>query len=135
MAGKNHQFILGLIIKKIRELGFKIIALDGSCLGTFGEIIKIPPKIFRHRPDVIAVNNEGFFCIGEAKTANDLNNRRIHEQILDYMDVKLNGKHCYIVIGIPQSSKYKLEDLLKKLQVLKSPNVSILTVPDEIINV
>lgn len=134
MAGKKHQFILGLIIKKIREDGFTIISIDGNLSGTFGEKMNLPPKIIRHRPDVIATNEYGLICIGEAKTENDINNQRTSEELYDYANTELNGEQCFVIIGIPQSSKQTLNNLLIKTGISNYQNIFILYVPDEIIN-
>lgn len=134
MAGKKHQFILGLIIKKIREDGFTIFSIDGNCDGAFGIRTKLPPKILRHRPDVIAINEDGQICIGEAKTDSDINSIRTSEEINDYANTELNGKPCFVIIGIPKSSISNLNKLLLKMGLKKADNIFILQVPDEIIN-
>jgi hypothetical protein len=134
VAGKRHQFILGLIIKKIREDGFTIISTDGNLSGAFGDKMQLPPKILRHRPDVIAINEDGLICIGEAKTENDINSLRTSEEFYDYANTELNGKRCFVIIGIPQSSKKGLNSYLKKIGVSDFQNIFVLYVPNEIIN-
>lgn len=134
MAGKRHQFILGLVIKKIREDGFTITSIDGNCAGAFGEKTALPPKILRHRPDVIAINEEGQICIGEAKTEKDIANVRTLEEINDYVNTELNGKPCFVVIGIPRSSMSDLIKVFIKIGISDFNNVFILQVPNEIIN-
>jgi len=134
VAGKKHQFILGLIIKKVREDGFTIVSIDGNCSGSFGCKTELPPKILRHRPDVIAINEDGQVCIGEAKTENDIKNIRTSEEFIDYANIELNGKPCYVIIGIPQKSINVLNKLLKKTGIYDFDNIFILQVPNEIIN-
>ncbi len=134
MASKKHQFILGLIVKKIREEGFTIISIDGKSSGSFGIKTELPPKILRHRPDVIAVNEDGQICIGEAKTNNDIKNTRTSEEITDYTTIELNEKACYVIIGIPQESIVELNKLLKRIGIHNDNNICILQVPNEIIN-
>jgi hypothetical protein len=134
VAGKKHQFILGLIIKKIREDGFTIVSIDGKSSGSFGLKTDLPPKILRHRPDIIAVNESGQICIGEAKTENDIKNIRTTEEFIDYASIELNGKPCYVIIGIPQESIGELNKLLKKIGVYSFNNIYVLQVPNEIIN-
>ena len=59
MAGNRHQFILGLVIKKMREEGATVYAVDGNYPGLFGEAIFLPPQILRHRPDAIGKKEDG----------------------------------------------------------------------------
>ncbi len=134
MAGKRHQFILGLVIKKIRDDGFTIVSIDGNCAGAFGNKTELPPKILRHRPDVIAINDDGQICIGEAKTENDIDNIRTSEEIHDYVKTELNGKPCFVVIGIPRSSISDLIKVFLKIGISEFNNIFILQVPNEIIN-
>lgn len=134
MASKKHQFIIGLIIRKIRENGFTVISIDGKTLGSFGLKSELPPKIMRHRPDVIAINEDGKICIGEAKTENDINNVRTSEELIDYANIELNGQRCDVIIGIPQKSIDDLNTLLIKIGINHYRNISVLQVPNEIIN-
>ncbi len=134
MAGKKHQFILGLIIKKIREDGFTIISIDGDCSGTFGDKTQLPPRIIRHRPDVIAMKENGLICIGEAKTDSDINNARAYEQLIDYTNTEVNGRQCNVVLGIPKSSRNVFKKKLHKIGLIESEKFFVLYVPDEIIN-
>ena len=84
MASKQHQFIIGLINRKIYEYGYTIAFIDGNVSGAFNKKYKLPPKIVRHRPDIIGINNEGFICIGEAKTKDDIFNSRTKAEFLDF---------------------------------------------------
>jgi hypothetical protein len=72
--------------------------------------------------------------IGEAKTENDINNLRTSEEFYDYANTELNGKRCFVIIGIPQSSKKVLNSYLKKIGVSDFQNIFVLYVPNEIIN-
>lgn len=134
MAGKKHQFILGLIIKKIREDGFTIISIDGNCSGSFGNKTQLPPKIMRHRPDVIAIKENGSICIGEAKTDEDINSTRTYEQLIDYTNTEINGRRCNVILGVPKSSMDVFKKYLYKNRLIENENFFVLYVPDEIIN-
>lgn len=134
MAGKKHQFILGLIIKKIREDGFTIVSVDGKCSGTFGLKTELPPTILRHRPDVIAINEDGQICIGEAKTESDIKSLRTSEELLDYCNILLNDMPCHVIVGIPQKAKNDFNNLLMKIGLCNKSNIFVLQVPNEIIN-
>ncbi|MDR2595698.1 MAG: hypothetical protein LBC76_00100 [Treponema sp.] len=134
MAGKQHQFIIGLINKKILEYGFTIVFIDGHVSGAFDKKYNLPPKILRHRPDVIGINNKGCICIGEAKTKNDIFNIRTKEELFDFSNYKFNGNACLLIIGIPKSSQNDLDKLLSELCIQNNDNIEILSIPDEIIN-
>jgi hypothetical protein len=134
MASKRHQFIIGLINRKILELGFTILSLDGKILGAFDTKYDLPPKILRHRPDTLGINHEGHICIGEAKTESDLFNLRTKEEFIDFSSIELNGKLCLLIIGIPVSASKDLDRLLINIGIFENTNVQILKIPNEIIN-
>lgn len=133
MAGR-HQFILGLIVKKMREEGIRIFGIDGYYPGLFGEKIPLPPKILRHRPDAVGIKEDGQICFGEAKTENDLSNKRTYEQLEDFSTIKLNEKTCEVFIGLPRSAKAEFDGKLEKNGLKNSTSIKILYIPDEIIN-
>ncbi len=134
MAKDKHQFILGLIVRKMREEGIKIYNVDGIYGGLFGEKLPLPPKILRHRPDIIGIRANGQICIGEAKTESDILNTRTFEQLQDYTSIDLNGIKCDVFIGIPKSARYIFDKQLKKLGLSPCNNLHILYIPDELIN-
>jgi hypothetical protein len=134
VAGIRHQFILGLVIKKMREEGATIYGIDGNYPGLFGEQVSLPPQIMRHRPDAIGVKRDGQICIGEAKTENDISNIRTYEQLQDFSSTELNGKLCEVFIGLPQIGADLFNKSLDKWGLKGSQNIHILVVPDEIIN-
>jgi len=134
MASKQHQFIIGLINKKMFEYGFKVIFIDGHVSGAFDKKYELPPKILRHRPDVIGINQKGHICIGEAKTKNDISNYRTKEELFDFSNYQVNGDMCQLIIGIPQSSQEELFNVLSDLGIQNNKNIKILFIPDAIIN-
>jgi hypothetical protein len=134
MAGKRHQFIIGLINRKIMELGFSVLAIDGKVMGAFDNKFILPPRILRHRPDTLGINNEGRICIGEAKTENDIFQSRTREEFIDFSNMELNGKLCLLIIGIPTSASTDLDKLLIRIGIWNNTNIQILKIPNEIIN-
>ncbi len=134
MAGNKHQFILGLVIKKMREEGITVSYIDGLYPGLFGKSVPVPPTILRHRPDAVGIRDNGQICIGEAKTENDISNNRTYAQLQDFTSIELNGSKCEVYIGIPQSSKTLFLKSLKKVGLSDQSNLHVLFVPDEIIN-
>lgn len=134
MAGDKHQFILGLVIKKMREAGATISSVDGPYPGLFGEKAPPPPTILRHRPDAFGVKNDGQIYIGEAKTESDIANSRIYEQLQDFASIELNGKKCEVIIGIPKSSEDAFRRSLQRLGLNHKDNIHVLCIPDELIN-
>lgn len=134
MAGSRHQFILGLVIKKMREEGIIIQCVDGDYPGLFGEKIQLPPQILRHRPDAFGINVDGQVCIGEAKTESDISNYRTYEQLQDFSSIELNGKKCEVFIGIPNSSKSDFNKSLERIGLKGCNNIHVLYIPDELID-
>lgn len=137
MPSKMHQMLIGLIGRRMRERGFEIVAFDGKEYLFDGKILEMPPKIKRHRPDLLGYNfcNKDI-CIGEAKTKNDLNSKRTQEQLIDYSSIttKSSNKPIEIIIGIPQSAERELIKLLKKLNIYKRNNISYIWLPEELID-
>ena len=134
MASKQHQFIMGLINRKMCEYGFTIVYIDGHVSGAFDKKYELPPKIVRHRPDIIGIDAKGCICIGEAKTKDDIINERTKEEFFDFSKFELNGHKCLLIIGTPKSSCDDLNKVLTGLGIQNNENIQILSVPDEIIN-
>lgn len=134
MASERHQFILGLVVRKMREEGANIHNIDGDYPGLFGERILFPPQILRHRPDALGMKSNGQLCIGEAKTESDVASPRTYEQLLDFTTIELNGTKCEVFIGVPQSSEAKFKRSLERVGLKKCHNLHVLYIPDEIIN-
>ncbi len=134
MAGDKHQFILGLIIKKMREEGFVVTSIDGYYPGLLGDNVPLPPTILRHRPDAIGTNKDGQICIGEAKTESDILNNRTYAQLQDFSSVELNGKKCEVFVGVPKSSEDIFNKKFTKMGLVDFNNVHILLVPDDLFN-
>lgn len=134
MAGERHQFILGLVVRKMREEGADIHNIDGDYPGLFGEKTPLPPQILRHRPDAIGIKSNGQLCIGEAKTESDVTSARTYKQLQDFTAIELNGTKCEVFIGVPQSSETAFKRSLEKTGLKECDNLHILYIPDEIIN-
>ena len=134
MAGKQHQFILGLLVKQMRMEGFKVFFIEGNFIGQLPGHTKIPPNVFRHRPDAIGVSHTGQVCIADAKTTSDIHSKRTREQIKDYTEVELNGMPCEVFIGVPADAGDEVMSLLRRLSLDNYPHIHTLRVPNEIIN-
>ncbi|MEO5360287.1 MAG: hypothetical protein H7843_07535 [Nitrospirota bacterium] len=134
MPTQRHQFILGLVIKKMRGDGFTINMIDGKYAGLFGEPLPQPSTILRHRPDAIGINIDGRVGIGEAKTEGDISNSRTYDQLYDFTSVELNAVKCEVYIGIPKSTEFDFKRKLTSLGLSIIDNLHVLYVPDEIIN-
>ena len=134
MAGKRHQFIIGLLIGRMREYGCHVMFVDGKPFTDWNPSIRVPPTILRHRPDILGITDIGQICIGEAKTAGDISSSRTWEEIEDYLTLELNGQSCAVFIGIEASGIDKFRRIAKQKGYLSSPNLHILCVHEEIIN-
>lgn len=131
MASKKHDFIVASISRKIRDLGFNITYIEGEYVNI--SIIKhpIPPKIINHRPDIVGENSTGNYCIGEAKTKNDLKSERTKQQFVDFLDVVNLYDGNFLIIGIPLSAEKNLNHLMGRLN-MKSKSIIILKIPDDL---
>ena len=118
----------------MREEGATVYGVDGNYPGLFGENVSLPPQILRHRPDAIGVKADGQICIGEAKTENDIENKRTYEQLQDFFSVKMNGKLCEVFVGVPQTRGDLFNRALTRWGLTEAQNIHVLFVPDEIIN-
>lgn len=90
----------------------------------------MPPKIINHRPDVVGESENGVFCIGEAKTKNDLNSLRTKNQFIDFLSFVSINKENRLIIGIPKSAYTILNRILIDLNIKDHPQLEIISVPD-----
>jgi len=126
MATRAHQFIAELIARKMNIDGFEVISFDGLSESERTKL-KIPPKIIRHRPDLLGIDRQKNICIGEAKTAGDMG-PRTQEQLEDFSSI---GVRFYI--GIPSSAEWELEKMLKKYVQPNNGLVLVVKVPDRLL--
>jgi hypothetical protein len=129
MASKGHDFIVASISRKIIELGFQITHVDGLSVDISSVKPQIPPKILNHKPDIIGANLYGNFCVGEAKTKNDLDSKRTKQQLSDFSKLVNLYSGNYLIIGIPLSAETKLANLINK-HPLNLNSIIILKIPD-----
>lgn len=137
MASKMHKMLIDLISRKMNEKGYLPVAFDGKYFRCQNEIINIPPKIGRHRPDAIGINlNSKNICIGEAKTIEDLMSQRTKEQITDYANIfgQTSNQQFELIIGIPLDGRFLLQKLLNSLGLTEQPNISYIVLPKELVD-
>ncbi|NPE28628.1 hypothetical protein HNV12_11795 [Methanococcoides sp. SA1] len=127
MASEAHQFMLILLARKMKSLDFEPIAYDGDSykIGTLK--LKVPPTIHNHRPDIIGINIDNEFCVGEVKTENDIFSERTKQQLIDF------SKKNKFIICTTSSAQEKLVQKLNRLGLLFNKNIEMLIVPDELI--
>jgi len=133
MASKRHDFIVSAVARKIRMEGFKISYFDGryETLDTIKP--RIPPKIIRHKPDIIGEKENGAYCVGEAKTEGDIFSERTKNQIIDFMKiVELNPENM-LIIGIPLNTIGFLTKILIKLGFHNNKQIEILRIPEKLL--
>src|SRR5882757_9906522 len=101
MPSLAHQFIADNIARRMNIDGYAVVSYDG--IKEYQDVkLRMPPKIKRHRPDLIGISNDGEISIGEAKTAEDFT-AHTSEQILDFFS---SGFKLYV--GVPLSARQKL---------------------------
>lgn len=138
MPSKMHKMLIDLISRKMVEKGYFPVAFDGKYFILQNEQINIPPKIGRHRPDVLGINPKTKrICIGEAKTTNDLISPRSREQLIDYSNIigQSSQERFELIIGIPQSGMNILQSLLKGLGLINLSNISYIILPEELVDI
>lgn len=131
MASKNHQFILSMIVRKMKLEKYEIIAYDGDYSRIENLNLKIPFQILRHRPDVIGISvDKTKICIGEAKTTSDLRSERTKEEFVDF--ASMEDKNVKLIIGVPKSSSFLLQKVIGELKLYYNKNIDYLLVPEEL---
>jgi hypothetical protein len=129
--------LVDLIARRMRDDGYLPVAYDGRNLVLEGEIIHIPPRVGRHRPDVIGINpSTRSLCIGEAKTSDDLRSKRTQEQLLDYSKImgRSSGQIADLIIGVTKDAEPSLTQILAELGLSNSPNVKHIVLPEELVD-
>lgn len=117
MASAQHQFICGLLVRKMATYGYvELISFDGTVRGGYFGEFPVPETVGRHRPDCISINKNGNKAIGEAKTVNDLVSERTYEEILDFTTICMNDPSFDLVfLGFPEEGELYFEQLFDKL--------------------
>ena len=131
MTSKAHQFIADFLATKMYAEGYEVVSFEGEN-STENVKLKLPPKILRHRPDLIGIKKQAL-AIGEAKTASDLS-LRTREQLEDFTDHENwpTGVEYKIFFGIPMSIEDKFRKMIKDTNINES-NLAVLTVPDRLL--
>ena len=127
MASRSHQFMLALVARKMRTLGFEPIAYDGDPYSIGTTQLNLPPTIMNHRPDIVGINIANQFCIGEVKTINDLDSIRTKNQLIDF------SKDNEFIFCFPKKAQEKISRKLNNLGIMFKRNIHLLFVPDELI--
>jgi hypothetical protein len=131
VASNRHDFIVAAISRKIRQYGFNITYLDGRYQDISEKKFDFPPQLIHHKPDIIGEKN-AIFCIGEAKTENDIQNQRTKNQIKDFFSIICTDKRNKLILGIPLKSKTELQHLLHELGLSNQKQIEIIYIPEEI---
>jgi len=132
MASDSHNFIVSAISRKIRQLGFKITYLDSSHADISIEKLNLSPKIIHHKPDIVGEKGESF-CIGEAKTSQDIMTERTKNQLMDFFSIVKQNNENRLILGIPLEAKQVLVRLLIDLGLSNEKQIIIIYIPDAIL--
>ncbi len=128
MASKAHQFIAELVARKMILDGYEVISFEGYSENE--QKISLPPKIKRHRPDLIGMKS-GSLAIGEAKTADDFGTRT-HEQLEDFISAQKDViTDLKIYLGFPISAENRIQGLVGG--VSQDGNILLLPIPDRLL--
>lgn len=132
MASNSHNFIVSAIARKIRQLGFKITYLDSPHSDISIENLNLPPKIIHHKPDIVGERDQSF-CIGEAKTSQDIMSERTKNQLMDFFSIVKQNNESKLILGIPLEAKQVLVRLLADLGLLNEKQIEIMYIPEAIL--
>lgn len=130
-ASKEHELIVALVGRYIRQQGFELVAIESSFSWLYGPSFQLPPAITLHRPDILGVRRDPpYICIGEAKTRNDLHSQRTRRQLVDFSETKIQDTDvvCQTIVGIPQGCEQILNHLLSTLRI-PADRIKILSFP------
>jgi hypothetical protein len=133
MASKQHDFIVSAIARKMKLYGFRIIFFDGNYQDVETKRPDIPPKIINHKPDIIGEKNSMVFCIGEAKTKDDIHSERTKNQIIDFFTLVKQKPGNILILGVPLTAKEDLGSLLMKLGLGNQKQIEIIHIPEELL--
>jgi len=133
MASEQHNFIVSAIARKMKLYGFRIIYLDGKYQDVETERPDIPPRIINHKPDIIGEKKGMIFCVGEAKTRDDIRSERTKKQITDFLTIVKLKPRNKLIIGIPLSANEDLGRLLLKLGFVNQKQIEIISIPEELL--
>jgi hypothetical protein len=129
MASSDHDFIVTLVARKISSLGFEIIFIEGQYCSPMRVRRMVPPRVVRHRPDVVGANLDGSYCIGEAKTKDDIRTARSREQLEDYATFLADYPLSMLVVGCPHEASWEMTSLMLACGLHKDGRVHLLFVP------
>ena len=131
MSSKVHQFIADLIVRRMNLEGYEVVSFEGTSEAEQIKL-KLPPKIRRHRPDLIGIKPKSL-AIGEAKTANDLT-IRTKEQLQDFTnDTNWPPEvEHQVFFGMPMSIEERFERIVNELGI-SDKNLIVLPVPDRLL--
>jgi len=130
---RQHQRILSIVVKVMRERGFSLVAIDGSTEGWNRIDLTRPDGFGRHRPDAVGVADDGTVGICEAKTADDIRSRRTREQLEDYLSAS-EADYASVFFGYPRSTDAALRSVLKAVGASDCPQLELIPVPDELLD-
>lgn len=133
MPTRRHQRILTIVLKRMRQRGFSLVAVDGSTEGLCGPSMDRPETFGRHRPDAVGVSFDGRLCIGEAKTADDVASRRTREQLEDYL-ASSDVDYSAVLLGYPRSADSIVRSMLKAIGAADCPQLELIPIPDELLD-
>ncbi len=133
MPTKQHQRILAIVLKRMKQCGFEPVAIDGRTEGLDAPDTARPIAFGRHRPDAMGTATDGRICIAEAKTCDDIVSRRTREQLQDYLAASDVG-YALVLLGYPRSADSSVRNLLALIGASGCPQLELIPVPDELLD-
>lgn len=133
MPTRQHQRILAIVLKRMKQRGFSPVSVDGSTEGLGSIGMSRPDAFGRHRPDAVGASPDGRICIAEAKTGDDVATKRTREQLEDYL-VASDVDYAVVLLGYPRSADSTVQGLLGSIGASACPQLELIPVPDELLD-
>jgi hypothetical protein len=111
----EHKAIVRALMNYLNQQGFQTV---GAACGGFPPCEPIDGKV----PDFVGKNSQGLWCIGEAKTCDDFNDReRTNEQFRAFSSRQATFYPC-----VPKSCIEQLNQILRELGLFGKSNIQTL---------
>ena len=131
MPSAEHNFLVQMLIPKVRSRGYHIVATDTHYFQLGPLRLRRPPALVRHQPDLVGIRHSPpRLVIGEAKIGSDLRTRHTREQLSDY--ARLHD--AILIVAIPEAARSAYEKLANEIGISHLRHVSCLLVPEELMH-
>lgn len=131
MPGSTHKALVRVLALRMNALRYKVIAGDWNYPLLGSRQLRKPPAVGKHQPDLVGWRVEPpRLCIGEAKTAGDLEGARTRRQLVDFC--KVEGG-C-VLVAVPNRALPRLREIVLELGLREGPALECIGVPEPLLD-